>query len=109
MPHLALVYMTLALVYSICWGPAHLKASLLRARKTVNDISHPMVRPTVWHVEAYERFSRDNSVSDHPAYLSAEMTEPGRVLTIYRDVLRGCNDDERCENHGQQVDMVNGL
>jgi hypothetical protein len=101
--------MTLALVYSNYWGLAHLKASLLRARKTVNDISHPMVRPTIWHVEAYERFSRDNSVSDHPVYLSVETTKPGRVLTVYRDVLHGRNDDERCENHGQHVDMVIGL
>jgi hypothetical protein len=30
----------------------YLNASLLRARKTVKDISHPMVRPIVWLVEA---------------------------------------------------------
>jgi hypothetical protein len=31
---------------------AYLNASLLKARKTVKDISHPMVRPIVWLVEA---------------------------------------------------------
>ena len=47
----------------------------------MNDISHPMVRPTVWHVEAYDRFSRDNRVSDHPVYLSArQMEDPGDGL-----------------------------
>jgi hypothetical protein len=30
----------------------YLNTLLLRAKKMVNDISHPIVRPTVWHVDA---------------------------------------------------------
>jgi len=33
------------------------KASLLKARNTVNDAKKPVFRPIVWQVEAYERQS----------------------------------------------------
>ena len=54
-PHFALCdCMTSASAYSIRRRESgvYLNASLLRARKTVKDISHPMVRPIVWLVEA---------------------------------------------------------
>jgi hypothetical protein len=40
-----------ATAYLIFRRLTRLNASLLRARKTVNDINQPVVRPTVWHVE----------------------------------------------------------
>ena len=54
-PHFALCdCMISALTHSISRTETgvYLNASLLRARKTVKDISHPIVRPIVWLVEA---------------------------------------------------------
>lgn len=43
------------------------KSGELNARNTVNERNCPAVRPTVWAVEAYERFSTESKVRAQPA------------------------------------------
>lgn len=46
---------------------AYAKASLLKAKNTVNDAKKPVFRPIVWHVEAYERQSCESRVRAQPS------------------------------------------
>lgn len=77
------------------------KASLLKARNTVNDAKNPVFRPMVWQVDAYDRQSCERRVKAQPEDKLAAKTCCTRHHTIYSDIW-----EHKPKHHSRRVQLA---
>jgi hypothetical protein len=89
----------------------HAKASLLKAKNTVNDAKKPVFKPIVWHVEAYDRQSCESSVSAQPSTAMSvrQISVVSRMNSPGLQTLGSRKSNERGENDGKFRQMVGRL